>query len=168
MKFSRCILLLIFAGVAGCKNFTEVDSGVCKTTVQALADSGKSDQDKSEIRLVSITPAPGALLLQGSVLAADLEYRVQDFVPGRYTIMAQFALQEPRRSTDGDFPRSEYPVLTSPVGRVHLCFPMAYVWNRPIEKSPFDVIFLLNKWAGDAGKSSAVAHTEHLQYSVSK
>lgn len=167
MKISRCILMLVVAAVAGCKSPSEVHSGVCKTTVQALAHAGKSDPDKSEIRLVSITPTAGAPLLQSSVLAADLDYWVQDFEPGRYEILAQFALQESHRSTDGDFPRSEYPILTSPAGRVHFCFPMAYVWNRPIERSPFDVIFLLNKLVGDAGKSSSVAHTEHLQYSAS-
>ncbi len=168
MKINRSILMLVLAAVASCKSPTEVNSGVCKATVQAIADSGKSDQDKSEIRLVSIIPAAGSLLLHDSVLAADLEYWVRDFEPGRYTILAQFALQERRRSTDGDFPRSEYPVLTSAAGRVHFCFSMDYVWKRPIEKSPFDVLFLLNKWVGDAGKSSSVAHTEHLQYSASK
>jgi hypothetical protein len=167
MKRNRCILMLVLAAVAGCKSTTQVNSGGCKMTVQAITDSGKSDQDRSAIRLVSITPAAGSVLLQDAVLAADLEYWVQDFEPGRYTILAQFALQEPRRTTDGDFPRSEYPILTSPAGRVHFCFPVAYVWKRPVA-IPFDVFFLLNKWVGDAGKSSGVAHTEHLQYSASK
>lgn len=165
------LLVLALVSVVGCKGAIPTrQAGVCKMSVLAETDplDEQLSQEKSSLRLVNITPPIGSLLSPNSVLEADLEYEVRDFTPGRFTIVVQFSLQEPRRSTDGDFPRTEYPVLVSPAGKVHFCFPLSYVWKQPVE-IPFNVRFLLNKWEGeDKKKSIAVAVTEPLQFPSSK
>lgn len=136
-------------------------------TIQSVTNPPEVDQEKSSLRLIKVEPVAGSILNQNSILEADLEYRVKDFVPGQYEIIAQFSLSQAGRSTDGDFPQSDYPILTSPAGRVHFCYSIAYVWNRPVQ-IPFDLRFFLNRMQPDMRSSKVVAQTEHLQFPVSK
>jgi hypothetical protein len=163
----RSILLVVVIAVAGGSSRAEADSDECKMTVEAKTHPVSVGKQKSVLKLVTVAPASGSLLHQGSVLAVDLEYWIEDFEPGRFTIIPQFA-ESPERGTAGDFPDSGLPILTSPAGRVHFCFPVSYVWNEHLEV-PIQVHFLLNKFVpneymGDHWTSVSVASTRHLSY----
>jgi hypothetical protein len=93
---------------------------------------------------------------EDTVIIADLTYRVPAFQRGKYFVIAQFPINEPHASSDGDFPDEDYPVLQGPEGQLVLKFPMKYVWNHPEVVRPFKVSFYLNQKTG-AGDSTVVA-----------
>lgn len=146
---------------------SQASSTLCRMEIQGSKDSNIPAPAGSNLNVIRVTPTDGSTLFQDSVLEADLEYQVKDFKPGQFRILAQFALQQSGRSTDGDFPSSDYPVLASPTGRVHFCFPMAYVWQRPLEL-PLNVRFMLTRFDGDASLSSVVSQTQPLRFPATK
>jgi hypothetical protein len=79
------------------------------------------------------------------VVAADLVYSIAGFRRSReYLVMAQVERTQ-GGTTDGTFPRSSYPILTMPNGRLHFSFPVKHVWTRPEMKRPLVVWFYLNE-----------------------
>lgn len=167
MGRNRYILVLMILALADNISRAHAASGKCKMTVQALTRPVHSDHLESMLRLVNEAPIAGSPLHRDSVLAADLEYWIHDFEPGGYTIIAQFALR-PEGGTAGNFPNSDSLVLTSPAGRVHFCFPVAYVWNERVER-PLNLYFLLTKYLpdkvlGDHWTSVSIANSKHVVY----
>jgi hypothetical protein len=116
---------------------------------------------QTAIRLLSISPQPGAPVSEKNALLAELDYSVEDFEPGHFKVMAQFETVTDGMTTDGGF--RDYPFPQSAAGRLHFCFPLSYVWNLPNIKRPLTVHFMLNR-VYESGVSEPVAKTDFLTF----
>jgi hypothetical protein len=116
-----------------------------------------------QLILNSLSPDPGSTVKEDTVITANLSYRIPNFQHGQYFVCAQFPINKPDASSDGDFPNKDYPVLVEPEGQLQFRFPMKYVWNRPEVVRPFRVWFYVNRKMG-AGDSIVVAKTGPIEY----
>jgi hypothetical protein len=85
---------------------------------------------RTELRSLVLDPPAGAELREDTVLAIDFEYRIVDFVPGRFRVSPQFKTGVNRsNSFDPEGGDSEVELGTA-AGRVHLCVPMSLLYQK--------------------------------------
>lgn len=125
------------------------------------ASAGGGLPTRTDIKLLRITPAAGTTVRKETVLVADLAYSVKDFEANRFMVLAQFDTGFPGVTTDGDF--KNYPILSTPAGKLRFCFPLEDVWNDPDLRFPLSVRFYLGRMHG-RGRSEVVARTATVVY----
>ena len=146
-----------------CKTIFFIASAM--TCVYGTAHTEPVDVAGSTLTVESIFPAANMPITVKTVLVADLEYSIEDFLPGAYFVMVQVDTKNEHMTTDGQFPNSSYPILTEPHGKLRFSFPVKYVWWSPNVKHPLNVHFYLNKKTDSkhshiVAKAGPVAYTE--------
>jgi ketosteroid isomerase-like protein len=111
------------------------------------------------IELVSLAPQSGSGIGKDTTVNAELSYAVEQFEPGFFLVMADFATTKPGISTMGVGVPVKQPILIRPKGRVSLAYPIAAVWDDKDVKAPFELRFCLQQLIGMLGMSRTVACT---------
>ena len=118
---------------------------VQEAPAKQLPPDASSPEQTNALTLVAVTPPNGARVTRKAVIQVELEYRVADFRKGDYFVVAQMATTTPGRTTDGTFPKRDYPQLKREAGRVKVSFPLHHVWDDPQVKRPFTMWIYLNR-----------------------
>jgi len=114
------------------------------------------------LELVHIKPSDGSRVTGGTFLVAELRYKVDPFVKGRYFVMPQFAMTRPGMSGSGDLPRTAFDV-EEPSGKLTISIPMSRILQDEQIARPLELRFFLNKRL-ESRSSSVLAKTELLHY----
>jgi hypothetical protein len=98
------------------------------------------------LEIQSLTPAAHSALNQYSTLVAVLDYTVEKFEPGKYSVDVAFATDDPavlKIATDSSVPRL-WPLRKS-AGSVKVSQPLLTLWKDPHVTHPIKVYFELSE-----------------------
>jgi len=119
---------------------------------------------KATLIVQKLNPSPGSRLSEDSIIDVDLAYEIADFAGDGYLLTAQVNTTREGKTYDGDFPNSDYPILTKQQGTVHFSFPVKYVWKGSETQHPLVVRFYINQSTG-GNRSKAIAHAGPFEFS---
>jgi len=138
-----------------------------------VTSCGKEESNKNHINhdasisIVNIENDEKIPLNEKSIISVDLDYSIDSFKAGAYSVLAQFDTTEKNFTTDGDFPATDYPTLTKEKGRIHINFPVYYALNAKNISIPLKVRFFITR-STDPYTSIVVAQSKTLTFEVSK
>lgn len=140
---------------------------------QPAPDSPPEPEATGSLELVQIKPSDGSHVTAGTSLVAELRYKVDPFVKGRYSVMPQFATTRPGVTTSGDLqlPLTAFAVK-EPSGSLTVTIPVSRILEDKRIARPVELRFLLNsKWGSPISSPSgaivplrSLAATEPVHY----
>jgi hypothetical protein len=113
---------------------------------------------------VHIEPTDGSRVPGDTILVAELRYRVDPFVEGRYFVTPQFATTRPGLTSSGDLPRTAALVAVNEAsGLLTISVPIAGIRKDKEISKPLELPFCLNEWL-ERRTSHTLARTVSLHY----
>ncbi|MEJ0085484.1 MAG: hypothetical protein WDO72_07375 [Pseudomonadota bacterium] len=157
-------VMLAIAGGTGLAHGADASAaGAAATncTYRAEPSTAAGPIAQSETTLISVAPAAGGDVRRDSVIVFDVEYRIKDFVADRFFLMPLFKTAGLGSSAPGG--PSDYPYLATAAGKVHMCVPLAEMYDKPTMEWPLTVEMHLMQSRPD-GSSIAVASARKVKF----
>lgn len=131
---------------------------------QVDAVSGTGDAETATmIQLLSVTPEPGTQVAKSDAITAELAYRVESFEVGKYMIMAQAETTTWGVTSSARRDERASVALPHAQGTLHLCIPVAYLWEKPGIQWPLTIKFQVNEGA-QLASSRTIAYSEAVAW----
>jgi hypothetical protein len=105
------------------------------------------------LRLESLLPAAGTMVVPSTVLEAELSYTVPEAEFDRFRVMPVFETKNPRTTVNAD---NAGTFFSSAAGTCRVRVFLEAAWRAPQIKRPFKVWFHLTR-SGDGSRSDVVA-----------
>jgi hypothetical protein len=121
---------------------------------------------EAELTLVGLTPKSGSAVTRSSVVTASLRYRVPNYVPGHYKVVAQIATTREGVTIDGAFPDEAWVSGCGESGVFSIYFPLAYIWDDARVVKPIRMMFVLLE--GPGPRTRGIAITDWVEFPAAK
>lgn len=115
----------------------------------------------TKIILLGFDPPEGREVNRNTVLGIDVEFHIRNFTPGGFRLMARFSTRSLGTTSPGA--RGDYPYLQSPSGKVHLCVPLAELYDSETVVWPLTMMVSVHEDLDAAGSSRVQADTSTVQ-----
>jgi hypothetical protein len=126
------------------------DAAACRYSEQPAAAAAAN---KSSLKLLGTVPAEGGDVRRDTVIGVDLEYRLANFQPDTFFLMALFPTDEGNSTGPGD--TSNSAPLSGAAGTVHLCVPLTQIYENEHMRWPLSMFVLMLEMHNRHGTSVA-------------
>jgi hypothetical protein len=140
-------------------------ASACKYREEPLAvpaaAAGAPQKARNRVTLLVVSPAEGAEVRASSVLEVDVEYEIAGFAARRFFLMARFPTLSLGSMSPGD--RSDQHFLQAASGRLHLCVPLAEVYENSGVAWPLSFEVSIFEELSSDGRSVLVADSRKVK-----
>jgi hypothetical protein len=126
-------------------------SATCTYRVEPAVTASPAKTTKTTLTMLAVNPAADADVTRATTVSFDLEFHIADFAKNTFFLMPLFETAgEGWNSAHGP---ADYPPLEAAAGKVHLCVPLAELYDAPTIHWPLRISVSLMRLHADGASS---------------